>query len=303
MDESKILSGKVVSEYINKKTTKQVEFLKGKNVNPGLVVVLVGDDPASAIYVRSKGRMCEKMGIISKTITLPAETSEKELLDLIEKLNIDDRFNGILVQLPLPDQINEQKVIDKISPEKDVDCFHPKNVGLLTIGSPYLLPCTPAGIIEILKYYKIDPSGKDVVVIGRSNIVGKPMANILIQKAANANATISIVHSRTKDLKRYTLNADIIIAAIGVAEFVKADMIKEGVVVIDVGINRVDDSKAKKGYRLKGDVAFDEVAEKASFITPVPGGVGLMTISMLMHNTIKAAALQNRITLESEYIR
>jgi len=300
MDESKILNGKVVSEYINEKTTKQVEFLKSKNVNPGLVVVLVGDDPASAIYVRSKGRMCEKMGIVSETITLPAETSEQELLTLIEKLNKDDRYNGILVQLPLPDQINELKVIDTINPQKDVDCFHPKNVGLLTIGSPYLLPCTPAGIIEILKYYKIDPSGKDVVVIGRSNIVGKPMANILIQKAPNANATISVVHSRTKDLKRYTLNADIVIAGIGVAEFLKADMVKDGVVVIDVGINRVDDPKAKKGYRLKGDVAFDEVAEKASFITPVPGGVGPITISMLMHNTINAAAQQNGITLESE---
>jgi len=300
MDESKILNGKVVSEYINEKTTKQVEFLKSKNVNPGLVVVLIGDDPASAIYVRSKGRMCEKMGIVSETITLPAETSEQELLTLIEKLNKDDRYNGILVQLPLPDQINELKVIDTINPQKDVDCFHPKNVGLLTIGSPYLLPCTPAGIIEILKYYKIDPSGKDVVVIGRSNIVGKPMANILIQKAPNANATISVVHSRTKDLKRYTLNADIVIAGIGVAEFLKADMVKDGVVVIDVGINRVDDPKAKKGYRLKGDVAFDEVAEKASFITPVPGGVGPITISMLMHNTINAAAQQNGITLESE---
>lgn len=300
MDESKILSGKVVAEYINDRTTKQVEFLKSSKVNPGLVVVLVGDDPASAIYVRSKGRMCEKMGIVSETITLPAETSEQELLAMIKKLNIDERFNGILVQLPLPDQINEQNVIDTINPEKDVDCFHPKNVGLLTIGSPYLLPCTPAGIIEILKFYKIDPSGKDVVIIGRSNIVGKPMANILIQKAPNANATVSVVHSRTKNLKRYTQNADIVIAAIGVAEFVKADMVKDGVVVIDVGINRVDDPSAKKGYRLKGDVAFEEVAEKAAFITPVPGGVGPMTISMLMHNTISAAAKQSGVFLKSE---
>ena len=300
MEESKILSGKIVADFTNERTTKQVEFLKSKNVNPGLVVVLVGEDPASAVYVRSKGRMCEKMGIVSETHTLPDDTSEEKLLNLIDKLNSDDRYNGILVQLPLPKQISEHKVIDAINPEKDVDCFHPKNVGLLTIGSPYLLPCTPAGIIEILKYYKIDPSGKDVVVIGRSNIVGKPMANMLLQKAPNANATISITHSRTKDLKKYTLNADIIIAAIGVAEFVKADMVKEGAVVIDVGMNRVDDPTAKKGYRLKGDVAFDEVVEKVSAITPVPGGVGPMTISMLMHNTISAAAQQNNINLESE---
>ena len=297
MDESKLLSGKVVSEYINERTIEKIGFLKSKNVQPGLVVVLVGEDPASAIYVRSKGRMCERMGIFSETITLDPETSEKELLDLVEKLNKDDRFNGILVQLPLPKQINEQKIIDAINPEKDVDCFHPKNVGLITIGSPKFLPCTPAGIVEILKYYKIDPSGKDVVVIGRSNIVGKPIANMLLQKAAHANATVAVVHSRTKDLKRYTMNADIIIAAIGVAEFVKADMVKEGVVIIDVGINRVDDPEAKKGYRIKGDVAFDEVGEKASFITPVPGGVGLMTISMLMHNTITAAANQHQIVL------
>jgi len=300
MDETKLLSGKVVSENINETTIKQIEFLKSKNVNPGLVVVLVGDDPASAIYVRSKGRMCERMGIVSETITLAADTKEQYLLDLIDKLNKDDRYNGILVQLPLPDQIDEAKVIDRINPLKDVDCFHPKNVGLLTIGSPYLLPCTPAGIIEILKYYKIDPAGQDVVVIGRSNIVGKPIANILIQKAAHANATVSIVHSRTKDLKKYTQNADIIIAGIGVAEFVKADMVKNGAVIIDVGINRVSDPSAKKGYRVKGDVAFDEVADKASFITPVPGGVGLMTISMLMHNTIKAAARQHNIILDSE---
>jgi len=297
MDESKLLSGKVVSEYINERTIEKIAFLKSKNVQPGLVVVLVGEDPASAIYVRSKGRMCERMGIFSETITLDAETSEKELLDLVEKLNKDDRFNGILVQLPLPKQINEQRIIDAINPDKDVDCFHPKNVGLITIGSPNFLPCTPAGVIEILKYYKIDPSGKDVVVIGRSNIVGKPIANMLLQKAAHANATVTVVHSRTKDLKRYTMNADIIIAAIGVAEFVKADMVKEGVVIIDVGINRVDDPEAKKGYRIKGDVAFDEVSEKASYITPVPGGVGLMTISMLMHNTITAAANQHEIAL------
>lgn len=297
MQESKILSGKEVAEYVNQRTIKNIEQLKKKNVNPGLVVVLVGDDPASAVYVRSKGRMCEKMGIVSETHRLPAETSEQELLDLVNQLNNDDRFHGILVQLPLPKQINESKVIEAINPLKDVDCFHPRNVGLLSIGTPYLLPCTPAGIIEIFKYYNIETSGKDVVVIGRSNIVGKPMANILIQKAENANATVSVVHSRTKDLKRYTQNADIIVAAIGQPGFVKEEMVREGAVLIDVGINRVDDPSAKKGYRIVGDVDYETVSAKSSAITPVPGGVGVMTISMLMHNTIEAAARQNNIAL------
>jgi methylenetetrahydrofolate dehydrogenase (NADP+)/methenyltetrahydrofolate cyclohydrolase len=295
MPASKILSGKEVADFIYQKNLKQVEYLKTKNINPGLVVILVGDDPASAVYVRSKGKMCEKLGILSETYTLPKETAEKELLQLIEKLNRDQRFNGILVQSPLPRHINEQKVIETINPLKDVDCFHPQNVGLLSIGSPYMLPCTPAGVIEILKYYKIETSGKDVVVIGRSNIVGKPMANMLLQKAPNANATVTVVHSKTKDIKKYTTTADIIIAAIGVAEFVKADMVKEDAVIIDVGINRVEDSNNAKGYVLKGDVDFEQVSYKASAITPVPGGVGPMTIGMLMQNTIKAAAGQNNV--------
>lgn len=294
---SKILSGKEVADFVNTQTIKKIELLKTKNVHPGLVVVLVGDDPASAVYVRNKGRMCEKMGILSTTHNLQADTSEADLLKLIEQLNHDNKYHGILVQLPLPKQINEQKVIDAINPEKDVDCFHPKNVGLLTIGSPYLLPCTPAGIIEILKYYKIETSAKDVVIIGRSNIVGKPMANILIQKKEHANSTVTIVHSRTKDIKRYTQQADIVIAAIGQAEFLKADMVKKDSVIIDVGINRVEDDSAKRGYRLKGDAAFDELENVCSAITPVPGGVGPMTISMLMHNTIAAAAKQNDIEL------
>ncbi len=297
METSTILSGKEVAEFVNQRNIKQINLLKDQNIQAGLVVVLIGDDPASAVYVRSKGRMCEKLGIFSTTHTLHAETSEAELLQLINQLNNDERYNGILVQLPLPKHIDEQKVIEAINPLKDVDCFHPKNVGLLTIGSPYLLPCTPAGIIEILKYYKIETSGKDVVVIGRSNIVGKPIANILLQKSEFANATVTIVHSRTKDINKYTSNADIIIAAIGQPEFVKADMIKNGAAVIDVGINRVEDSTAKKGYRLKGDVDFEGVSEKSSAITPVPGGVGPMTICMLMHNTIQAAAKQNNIIL------
>lgn len=297
MQGSKILAGKAVAEFVNQQTIEKIEILKEKGFNPGLVVVLVGDDPASAVYVRSKGRMCEKMGILSKTYHLHAETSETELLNLIDELNNDDRYNGILVQLPLPKQINEAKVIESINHLKDVDCFHPRNVGLLSIGSPYLLPCTPAGIIEILKFYKIETSGKDVVVIGRSNIVGKPMANILIQKSEHANATVSIVHSRTKDLQRYTKNADIVIAAIGQPAFLKPDMVKEDVVIIDVGINRVEDASTEKGYRIVGDVDYNGLFEMSSAITPVPGGVGVMTISMLMHNTIHACAKQNNIDL------
>lgn len=297
MQESKILAGKNVAEFVNQQTMEKIETLKSKGINPGLVVVLVGDDPASAVYVRSKGRMCEKMGILSKTYHLPAETSEADLLNLIDELNNDEKYNGILVQLPLPKQIDEAKVIESINHLKDVDCFHPRNVGLLSIGTPYLLPCTPAGIIEILKFYKIDTSGKDVVVLGRSNIVGKPMANILIQKAENANATVSIVHSRTNNLERYTQNADIIIAAIGQPAFLKPDMVKDGAVIIDVGINRVDDPTTEKGYRITGDADYDGLFEKSRAITPVPGGVGVMTISMLMHNTIHAAAKQHNIDL------
>lgn len=296
MTASKILNGKDVAEFVYQRNLIHVESLKSQNVVPGLVVVLVGDDPASAVYVRSKGKMCQKLGIFSETHTLPAETSQSDVLALISRLNNDKRFNGILVQSPLPQHINEQKIIEAINPAKDVDCFHPQNVGLLTIGAPYMLPCTPAGIIEILKYYKLDTNGKDVVIIGRSNIVGKPMANMLIQKAPHANATVTVVHSRTKDLKKFTQNADIVIAAIGVPEFLKADMIKEGAIIIDVGINRVDDETSPKGYVLKGDVAYSEVYEKASCITPVPGGVGPMTIGMLMRNTIIAAANQNGIS-------
>ncbi len=298
METSKILNGKEVAEFVKERNIKKVNLLKDSNIQPGLVVVLVGDDPASAVYVRSKGRMCEKLGILSETYTMPSDTSEQKLLSLIEELNNDNRYNGILVQLPLPNHINEQKVIEAINPEKDVDCFHPKNVGLLTIGSPYLLPCTPAGIIEIFKYYNIETSGKNVVIIGRSNIVGKPVANILLQKEDYANATVTIVHSRTKDIKKHTLNADIIVAAIGQPGFVTADMIKNEAVIIDVGINRVEDATAKKGYRLMGDVDYNDVFNKCSLITPVPGGVGPMTIGMLMHNTIQASAKQNGITIE-----
>jgi methylenetetrahydrofolate dehydrogenase (NADP+) / methenyltetrahydrofolate cyclohydrolase len=297
METSKTLNGKDVAEFVNLKTGELVQKLKGHNIRPGLVVILVGDDPASAVYVRSKGRMCEKLGILSTTHTLPATTSETELLELISSLNNDQTYHGILVQLPLPKHINEQKIIEAINPLKDVDCFHPKNVGLLTIGIPYLLPCTPAGIIEIFKYYKIATSGKDVVIIGRSNIVGKPIANILLQKSEFANASVTVVHSRTKNISKYTKEADIVVAAIGQPAFLTADMIKEGAVLVDVGINRVDDSTAKKGYRLMGDIDYAGVYEKCSAITPVPGGVGPMTISMLMRNTIQATIKQTAANL------
>jgi len=296
MANSKILYGKEVAEAVYTRIEKYLQTLKDNNVQPGLIVVLVGNDPASQVYVRKKGKTCEKLGIHSKTIHLEDSITEQELLTLIYELNDDPQYHGILVQLPLPSQIDENKVIMAIDPAKDVDCFHPQNVGLLVSGKPYVLPCTPAGIVEMLNYYDVQTEGKHVVVIGRSNIVGKPMANLLVQKNKNANATVTIAHSRTKNIEEYIRQADILIAAIGQPEFVKQDMISEGVVVIDVGINRVD-ADNEKGYRLTGDVAFDEVLEKVSAITPVPRGVGPTTIAMLMMNTIKAAAARHDIKL------
>jgi len=297
MSETLILKSKPVVESLELKHKLLVEQLKRKKITPKLTVVIVGDDPASHVYVRRKGQACEKLGIASDTITLPAVTPEKELLTLIAKLNSDKSNHGILVQSPMPEQINEENVILAINPKKDVDCFHPHNVGLLVSGNPYLQPCTPAGIVEILKYYKISPEGKHVVVMGRSNIVGKPMANLLVQKKKFANATVTIVHSRTKNIGEYTNLADILIAAIGQPHFVKKDMVKQDAVVIDVGMNRVD-ANNEKGYALVGDVKYDEVFDKVSAITPVPGGVGPMTIAMLMENTIIAAAQQGGIKLE-----
>jgi methylenetetrahydrofolate dehydrogenase (NADP+)/methenyltetrahydrofolate cyclohydrolase len=286
---AKLLLGKKVAGAVNKRVVAEVEALKEKGIEPKLSVVLVGDDPASAVYVNRKEKTCEKLGILSDTYRLPAETAETELLELIEKLNNDQSNHGILVQLPLPKHIDEQKVLLSIQPAKDVDSFHPQNVGFLVSGNPYLLPCTPAGIMEILKYYQIDASGKNVVVIGRSNIVGKPMSNLLIQKMPYANATVTTVHSRTQNMEYFTQNADIIVAALGSPNFLKANMIKEGATIIDVGINRVD-ADNEKGYKLVGDVDFDNVLHKVSHITPVPGGVGPMTIAMLMQNTVIAAA-------------
>ena len=285
---AKIISGKEIAESIRDEITIKVEELKGKGITPGLAVILVGEDPASQVYVRAKGKVCDKLGIYSDTIKLPAETSEDELLKLIDKLNADEKIHGILVQLPLPKHINEDKVLMAIDPDKDVDGFHPVNVGRMLVGADCFLPCTPHGVQELLIRSGNDPEGKHVVVVGRSNIVGKPVAGILMQKKPGANATVTITHSRTKNLAEITRTADIIVAAIGKPEFIKADMVKEGVVVIDVGVNQVGTTPEGKRI-LKGDVDFEAVKEKASAITPVPGGVGPMTIAMLMTNTVKAA--------------
>lgn len=285
----KLIDGKKTAQEIRYELKTDIQKLKdeGKKV-PGLVAILVGDDPASKIYVKSKGKACNEIGMRTKTEEIPSGISEIDLLNIIESYNINPDYHGILVQLPLPEHINEDKIIEAISPEKDVDGFHPISVGKLVIGKDTFRSCTPTGIQELLIRYKIETKGKHIVVLGRSNIVGKPIANIMLQKKEHANSIVTICHSAAPDVSYYTKQADILIAAIGVPEFVKADMVKEGVVVIDVGINRVEDSSKPKGYRLTGDVAFDEVAEKASYITPVPGGVGPMTIAMLLKNTYKA---------------
>lgn len=297
MYSTRILHGNPVAENLDSKTLSQIEYLNAKGVQPKLTVVIVGEDPASHVYVRRKEKACQKLGITSETIHLTAETSEIDLLKLIERLNLDKKNHGILVQLPLPKQINEDKVILAIKPEKDVDCFHPQNVGLLVSGNPYVLPCTPAGILEILKFYEISTEGKEVVVMGRSNIVGKPMANLLLQKKKSGNATVTIVHSKTQNITAHTQNADILIAAIGQAYFVKEEMCKPKAIIIDVGMNRLE-AQNDKGYKLVGDVDYDAVFNKVSAITPVPGGVGPMTIAMLMQNTIKATASQSGLRLE-----
>jgi methylenetetrahydrofolate dehydrogenase (NADP+)/methenyltetrahydrofolate cyclohydrolase len=284
-----LIDGKKVASEIKSELKKQIDELlqAGKNP-PGLTAILVGENPASEIYVTSKGKACEEIGMRSKTEKLPSSISEEELISLIKNLNDDSSVNGILVQLPLPKHINENKVIESVSPQKDVDGFHPINVGNLVIGKDGFAPCTPAGIQELLRRYKIETKGKHVVVLGRSNIVGKPIANLMLQKKADANSIVTICHSAAKDLAYYTKMADILIAAIGQPNFVKGDMVKEGVVVIDVGINRVEDKSKAKGYRVVGDVEFESAAQKASYITPVPGGVGPMTIAMLLKNTFKA---------------
>ncbi len=287
-----LLDGKKIAAEIKEELKAEIQKLSGEGKNiPGLVAILVGENPASQIYVKSKAKDCAEIGMRSKVEKLPAEISEKELLELVEKYNNDKDYHGILVQLPLPKHISEDKVIEAISPKKDVDGFHPVSVGNLVIGKETFASCTPAGIQELLVRYNIATKGKHVVVVGRSNIVGKPIANIMLQKKDGANSVVTICHSAAEDLAQYTRHADILIAAIGRAQFVKADMVKDGVVVVDVGINRVDDKNSPKGYRIVGDVDFDKVSEKASYITPVPGGVGLMTRAMLLKNTFKAYKL------------
>lgn len=284
-----IIDGKKAASEIREELKKKIDELKVKTGKvPGLVAILVGDNPASHVYVSSKSKACQEIGMLSKIEKLSSEIREEELINCINQYNNDENYHGILVQLPLPYQINEQKIIESILPEKDVDGFHPINVGNLVIGKETFYPCTPYGIVELLKRYSIPTKGKHVVVVGRSNIVGKPVANMLLQKKDGANAVVTVCHSAAKDLSIFTRDADILIAAIGKANFITADMVKEGAVVIDVGINRIEDANSKKGYRIIGDVNFEEVEKKASYITPVPGGVGPMTIAMLLKNTFDA---------------
>jgi methylenetetrahydrofolate dehydrogenase (NADP+)/methenyltetrahydrofolate cyclohydrolase len=286
---AKIIDGNKVAGEIREEIAKEIKGLARRGVVPGLAVVLVGDDPASQVYVRMKRRECAEMGMLSVDHTLPKTCTEKRLLALIETLNADPRVHGILVQLPLPKQIDEGKVLNAIDPGKDVDGFHPINVGKMLSGEPGFRPCTPAGCQQLLLRYGYDPAGKHVVILGRSNIVGKPMAAILMQKAPGADATVTVCHSRTRNLAKITREADILISAMGVPRFVKASMVRKGVVVIDVGTNRVVDASKKSGFRLVGDVDFDAVSKKAKAITPVPGGVGPMTRVMLLKNTVEAA--------------
>ncbi|MFT7898820.1 bifunctional methylenetetrahydrofolate dehydrogenase/methenyltetrahydrofolate cyclohydrolase FolD [Tenacibaculum ascidiaceicola] len=284
-----LLDGKKTSADIKEEIALEVAALKANDKKtPHLAAVIVGNDGASLTYVNAKVKACERVGFESTLIRLPEETTEEELLNEIAILNIDNDIDGFIVQLPLPDHIDEQKVLMAVNPDKDVDGFHPMNVGKMALNLPTYISATPFGILELLDRYNIETSGKDVVVIGRSHIVGSPMSILLSQKRKVGNATVTLTHSRTKNLKEVTKRADIIVAAIGIPEFLKGDMVKDDVVIIDVGITRVADPSKKRGFRLVGDVAFNEVAEKASHITPVPGGVGPMTIAMLLKNTLLA---------------
>jgi methylenetetrahydrofolate dehydrogenase (NADP+)/methenyltetrahydrofolate cyclohydrolase len=286
---ARILDGTAIGKAIRDEVAAQVARMRGTGRRPGLAAVLVGEDPASAVYVRSKGKACEEAGMHSVTIRMPADTPEAELLATVDRLNSDPEIHGILVQLPLPKHINSEKVLRRVDPGKDVDGFHPMNVGKLVTGDRTAFrPATPYGVQQMLIRSGIETRGAHAVIVGRSNIVGRPMANLLIQHGPGGDATVTVCHSRTRDLPAVTRSADILIAAIGKPEFVTADMVRPGVVVIDVGINRVDDASRPRGYRLVGDVAYEPVAQIASAITPVPGGVGPMTIAMLLQNTLQA---------------
>ncbi len=284
-----LLEGKPVAEKIEAEVTEEAAGLRAEGVTPNLTVVLVGDDPASKVYVGSKEKACKRVGIDSTTLRLPASLSQGDLLRLIGDLNHNQAVHGILVQLPLPPEIDPNAVLCAVDPAKDVDGFAPENMGKLLLGFPYTVACTPAGIARMLDHYEVPLDGSNVVIIGRSNIVGKPLAALLVQKTKGRNCTVTICHSRTADIARHTRDADIVVAALGSPGFLRADMVRPGCTVVDVGINRVEDPAAKRGYRLVGDADFDTILKKAAFITPVPGGVGPLTVGMLLKNTLKVA--------------
>lgn len=293
---AELIDGAAVARSVREQVASDVAQLVAEGVRPGLAVVLVGDDPASAVYVRSKGRACEEAGIHSVTIRLPADTTQEELLAQVDALNADDAIHGILVQMPLPRQLDADAIIRRIRPDKDVDGFHPVNVGKNLIGErDGFVPCTPAGVQELLVRSGVETRGAECVIVGRSNIVGKPMLALMIQSHAGANSTVTVCHSATRDLASHVRRAEILIVATGRPAMITGDMIRPGAVVIDVGINRVDDASAPRGYRLVGDVDFESASEVASLITPVPGGVGPMTIAMLLRNTVKAAEQMERV--------
>lgn len=288
-----IIDGKAIAEKVLEEVAERAQTLiESKGVRPGLAAILVGDDPASQVYVRRKAKTCDRLNFHSEVHHLGADSSQQAVAQLIERLNGDPRIHAILLQLPLPGHLDENALLEAIDPQKDVDGFHPVNMGRLALGLEGFVPCTPLGVRELLLRSGVDPAGRLVVIVGRSNIVGRPLALLLMRKEKGGNATVCVCHSRTANLADVTRQADILVAAIGRPRFIKADMIKPGAVVIDVGINRVEDSSRKSGYRLVGDVDFEGASELASAITPVPGGVGPMTIAMLMHNTVKAAEVQ-----------
>jgi methylenetetrahydrofolate dehydrogenase (NADP+)/methenyltetrahydrofolate cyclohydrolase len=292
---AKIIDGKQIAAQMREELKAEVAKLKQKSIVPGLGVILVGDNPASQSYVTAKERACQECGIYSDDNRLPANTSQRELIGLISRMNGDPKIHGILVQLPLPKHLDENEVLFAVSPEKDVDGFHPVNVGKMVAGQRAFLPCTPHGVVQLLLRSGVRIEGAHVVIVGRSNIVGKPLANMLIQKSPTGNATVTVCHTRTKNLSSHTLRADIIVAAAGCPKAITADMLRDGAVVIDVGVNRIEDVSKKAGFRLVGDVDFEAVREKASLITPVPGGVGPMTITMLLYNTVESAKLANSV--------